>query len=100
MRIQALGPHFAPDSAPTGEFMTAIVEGLARRGHEVFATLCQTIQAGTRQKRVAKEVGPFTRRTIGGQHDAAFFITFIDDVIQIFGHGRLQGLQAKIIQRQ
>ncbi len=35
MRIQALGPHFAPDSAPTGEFMTAIVEGLGRRGHEI-----------------------------------------------------------------
>ena len=35
MKIQVLCPHFEPDSAPTGEFMTAIVENLAARGHEL-----------------------------------------------------------------
>ena len=35
MKIQVLCPHFEPDSAPTGEFMTAIVKHLGARGHEI-----------------------------------------------------------------
>lgn len=35
MKIQALCPHFEPDSAPTGEFMTAIVNNLGAAGHEL-----------------------------------------------------------------
>ncbi|MEO5842698.1 MAG: glycosyltransferase family 4 protein [Acidimicrobiales bacterium] len=35
MHILVLCPHFAPDSAPTGVVMTAIVEGLAERGHRL-----------------------------------------------------------------
>jgi len=35
MRIAVLCPHFEPDTAPTGEVMSAIVRELAARGHEV-----------------------------------------------------------------
>lgn len=35
MRILVLCPHFAPDVAPTGEVMTAIVDGIVARGHRV-----------------------------------------------------------------
>ena len=35
MRIQVLCPHFEPDSAPTGEFMSAIVNNLGEMGHEL-----------------------------------------------------------------
>ena len=35
MRLLVLCPHYEPDVAPTGEVMTAIVSGLARRGHEI-----------------------------------------------------------------
>jgi len=35
VKIQVLCPHFEPDSAPTGEFMTAIVENLGAMGHEL-----------------------------------------------------------------
>ena len=35
MHILVLCPHFAPDSAPTGVVMTAIVDGLAERGHRL-----------------------------------------------------------------
>ncbi|HUP74432.1 MAG TPA: glycosyltransferase family 4 protein [Acidimicrobiales bacterium] len=35
MHILVLCPHFAPDSAPTGVVMSAIVEGLAERGHRL-----------------------------------------------------------------
>ena len=35
MHILVLCPHFAPDSAPTGVVMTAIVDGLAQRGHRL-----------------------------------------------------------------
>ncbi len=35
MKIQVLCPHFEPDSAPTGEFMSAIVNNLGELGHEL-----------------------------------------------------------------
>ena len=35
MRLLVLCPHFAPDTAPTGEVMTRIVTELAARGHEL-----------------------------------------------------------------
>ncbi len=35
MRILVLCPHFAPDSAPTGEVMTAIADGLGALGHRL-----------------------------------------------------------------
>ena len=35
MKIQVLCPHFEPDSAPTGEFISAIVNNLGDRGHEI-----------------------------------------------------------------
>lgn len=35
LRIIVLGPHFAPDTAPTGRILTRIVEELAARGHEL-----------------------------------------------------------------
>lgn len=35
MKIQVLCPHFEPDSAPTGEFMSAIVNNLGEMGHEL-----------------------------------------------------------------
>ncbi|MDP9464629.1 MAG: glycosyltransferase WbuB, partial [Actinomycetota bacterium] len=35
LRIAVLCPHFAPDTAPTGEVMTRIVTELAALGHEL-----------------------------------------------------------------
>lgn len=35
MKIVVLGPHFAPDTAPTGTVLTRIVEELAAHGHEL-----------------------------------------------------------------
>jgi len=35
LRIIVLGPHFEPDTAPTGTILTRIVDELARRGHEL-----------------------------------------------------------------
>jgi colanic acid biosynthesis glycosyl transferase WcaI len=35
LRIAVLCPHFAPDTAPTGEVITRIVHELAHRGHEL-----------------------------------------------------------------
>lgn len=35
MQLLILGPHFAPDTAPTGTVLTTIVEGLADRGHRL-----------------------------------------------------------------
>lgn len=38
LRIAVLCPHFAPDTAPTGEVMTRIVTELAALGHELHVT--------------------------------------------------------------
>jgi colanic acid biosynthesis glycosyl transferase WcaI len=35
VELLVLGPHFAPDTAPTGTVLTTIVEGLAARGHRL-----------------------------------------------------------------
>ena len=35
MRLLVLTPHLRPDTAPTGEVVSAIVEGLVGRGHDV-----------------------------------------------------------------
>ena len=35
MKITVLCPHFRPDTAPTGDVMTRLVEELARHGHEL-----------------------------------------------------------------
>ena len=35
MKLAVICPHFAPDTAPTGDVMTRIVEELAARGHEL-----------------------------------------------------------------
>lgn len=35
MQLLILGPHFAPDTAPTGTVLTTIVEGLAALGHRM-----------------------------------------------------------------
>lgn len=35
VKILVICPHFAPDAAPTGDVMTAIVDGLVARGHRV-----------------------------------------------------------------
>ena len=35
MRLLILSPHFRPDTAPTGEVVSAITHGLTGRGHEV-----------------------------------------------------------------
>ena len=65
MRIQALGPHFAPDSAPTGEFMTAIVEGLADAGHELHMITAlpwyrdHAVEAGWGGRPVRREERPW-----------------------------------------
>jgi colanic acid biosynthesis glycosyl transferase WcaI len=35
VRVLVLGPHFAPDTAPTGTVLTRIVEELVTHGHEI-----------------------------------------------------------------
>jgi colanic acid biosynthesis glycosyl transferase WcaI len=35
LRLAVVCPHFAPDTAPTGDVMTGIVHGLAARGHQL-----------------------------------------------------------------
>ena len=61
LRIAVLCPHFAPDTAPTGEVMTRIVTELAALGHEVHVVTAlpwyrgHAVEDGWQGKRVQRE---------------------------------------------
>ena len=61
LRIAVLCPHFAPDTAPTGEVMTRIVTELAALGHEVHVVTAlpwyrgHAVEVGWQGKRVQRE---------------------------------------------
>ena len=61
LRIAVLCPHFAPDTAPTGEVITAIVEQLAALGHEIHVVTAlpwyraHAIEAGWTGRMVRRE---------------------------------------------
>ncbi|RZV48642.1 MAG: glycosyltransferase WbuB [Acidimicrobiales bacterium] len=67
MKIQVLCPHFEPDSAPTGEFMTAIVENLGAMGHELHVITAlpwyreHAIEEGWSHRLVQSEDRPWGR---------------------------------------
>ena len=70
LRIAVLCPHFAPDNAPTGEVMTAIVAELASFGHELHVVTSlpwyrtRSIEPeweGRRVRRTATPWGSITR---------------------------------------
>lgn len=61
MKVQVLAPHFEPDSAPTGEFMSAIVNHLGERGHELHVVTAlpwyreHAVEQGWEGKLIRKE---------------------------------------------
>ena len=65
MKIQVLCPHFEPDSAPTGEFMSAIVNHLGAMGHEVHVVTAlpwyrdHAVEAGWKRKLTQTEKRPW-----------------------------------------
>ena len=70
MNLLVVCPHFAPDTAPTGEVATAIVEALADRGHRVHVVTAlpwyrlhdvEPEWRGSRWRTTATEWGAVTR---------------------------------------
>jgi colanic acid biosynthesis glycosyl transferase WcaI len=65
LRIAILCPHFAPDTAPTGEVMTRIVTELASLGHELHVVTAlpwyrtHAVEEGWQGKRVQREATPW-----------------------------------------
>jgi hypothetical protein len=65
LRIAVLCPHFAPDTAPTGEVITRIVHELAALGHELHVVAAlpwyreHRIEAGWDGKWVRREITPW-----------------------------------------
>ena len=65
LRLAVLCPHFAPDTAPTGDVITRIVSELAGLGHEVHVITSlpwyreHRIEAGWTGKRVRRERRPW-----------------------------------------
>jgi colanic acid biosynthesis glycosyl transferase WcaI len=69
MQLLILGPHFAPDTAPTGTVLTTIVEGLADLGHRIHVVTAlpwyrnHAIEPGWGGKLVRHEDTPWGRIT-------------------------------------
>ena len=69
MKIQVLAPHFEPDSAPTGEFMSAIVNNLGDLGHELHVITAlpwyrdHAVEAGWEGKLIRNEERPWGKIT-------------------------------------
>ena len=69
MKIQVLCPHFEPDSAPTGEFMSAIVNNLGELGHELHVITAlpwyreHAVEAGWEGKLTLTEERPWGKIT-------------------------------------
>lgn len=65
LRLAVLCPHFEPDTAPTGEVITAIVHELAARGHELQVVTAlpwyrhHAVEEGWTGRRVRKERTPW-----------------------------------------
>ena len=65
LRLAVLCPHFAPDTAPTGEVITRIVHELAALGHELHVITAlpwyreHRIEAGWEGKAVRRETTPW-----------------------------------------
>lgn len=65
LRIAVLCPHFAPDTAPTGEVITRIVTELAELGHELHVVTAlpwyreHRIESGWAGKLVRRELTPW-----------------------------------------
>ena len=65
LRLAVLCPHFAPDTAPTGEVITRIVHELAALGHELHVVTAlpwyreHRIEAGWQGRLVRREVTPW-----------------------------------------
>lgn len=60
----------------------------------------KTIQAGARQERVPKKVGPLSRGAITGEQDAALLIALSDDVVEVLWRGWSQRFETKIVNDQ
>jgi len=69
VKIQVLCPHFEPDSAPTGEFMSAIVNHLGDMGHELHVITAlpwyrdHAVEAGWEGRPIRVEERPWGRIT-------------------------------------
>lgn len=69
MKIQVLCPHFEPDSAPTGEFMSAIVKNLGELGHELHVVTAlpwyreHAVDAGWEGRLIRTETRPWGKIT-------------------------------------
>ena len=47
-----------------------------------------------------EEIWPFGGGAVGCQQDAAFFVTFVDDIVQVFRPRRLDRFETKVIENQ
>ena len=69
LRIAVLCPHFEPDTAPTGEVISAIVHELTARGHRIDVVTAlpwyrhHAVEAGWTGRRVRRESTPWGRVT-------------------------------------
>jgi hypothetical protein len=60
----------------------------------------QPIERGRGEQRLAEEVRPLGPVAVRGQQNGGLLIAFVDDVVEVLGAGRAEGLQAEIVKDQ
>ena len=67
---------------------------------QLVGVVAESIQQRVGLDGVTEQRHPFLQGAVAGQHQRAFLIAFVDDVIQVVGLLVAQGLEAKIVDNQ
>jgi hypothetical protein len=67
------------------------------RDLDEVGTVRQAVERGRGKQRLAEQVRPFGPIAVAGQDDGGLLVAFVDDVVEIFGAGPAQRLQAEIV---
>jgi hypothetical protein len=58
----------------------------------------EPVESGRGEERFAEQIRPLGAITIAGEQDRGLLIPLVDDVIQVLGTRRAQGLEAEVIE--
>jgi hypothetical protein len=58
----------------------------------------ETVEASRGQERIAEKVRPLGRGAVRSEQDAAALVPFVNNIIQVLGRGRLERLEAKVVE--
>ena len=65
---------------------------------EDVSTMGQSVQACRSEQRLLEKVRPLCEVAVAGEEDAAALVALADDVVEVLGGGRAQGLEPEVVE--